>query len=183
MRGVNLLIQDGLKGKHYIVGIERVAVGELNSLAQFEFPMKPVVGHFPGFGEGGFGSHRLPVDMNQVRHQALQNLAGTRIGSHHPIEGFRLGSLRGNQASAGTSRGAGNEQTVIHRGVESPHQAEHAESLSQSVHQTSRTCPHGSLADCQRLRYLSKVLGCVTWEWGNCGSARQFSLTNPSVAW
>ena len=56
LRGVNPLIQDGLKGKNDIVGIERVAVGELDTLAQFKLPMKPVAGHFPGFGKGGFGS-------------------------------------------------------------------------------------------------------------------------------
>jgi hypothetical protein len=75
--------------------------------------------------------------MNQVRHQPLQYFPGTRVGGDCPIQGFWFGSLCGNQASAGMSRGAGNQQAVIGSGVESPHQDEHAEGLSKGVHQES----------------------------------------------
>ena len=114
-----------------------MAVGELNALAEFEHPMQTVLGNFPGLGQSGFGGQRLPVDMNQVRHQPLQHLPGTRVGGDCPIQGFGFGSLRGNQASAGTSGRAGNQQTVIDSGVERPHQDERAEGLSQGVHQES----------------------------------------------
>jgi hypothetical protein len=77
--------------------------------------------------------------MNQVGHEALQNLAGTGIGSHRPIQGFRLCALGGDQASTGASGGAGNQQAVIDSGVENPHQAKHAECLSKSLHQASNS--------------------------------------------
>ena len=89
---MNLFIQDRLKGKNYIVGIERVAVRELYSLPKFEFPVQPVMGPLPGFGEGGFGSQRLPVDVDQVRHQPLQHLARARVRRNTQFRVF--GSVR-----------------------------------------------------------------------------------------
>jgi hypothetical protein len=73
-------IEDRLKGKNYIVGIESVAVRELYSLPEFEFPMHSVMRPDPGFGKGGFGNKRLAVDMYEVCHQSLQHLTRAGVG-------------------------------------------------------------------------------------------------------
>ena len=75
LRGMKLLIQDRLERKNYIVRIEAVAIGELNTLPQFELPVKPVLRCLPRFRQRRLRIQRLPVDMNQVRHQALQHLS------------------------------------------------------------------------------------------------------------
>ena len=137
LRGVNLLVQDRLEGKNYIVRIERVAVGELNTLPEFELPVKTVLRCFPGLRQRRLRIHRLPVDMNQVRHQALQHLARTGVAGDDPIQGLRLGSLRQNQASAGASGMAGNHQTIVRNGVETPRQRKYAWYQSRSFHRGS----------------------------------------------
>jgi hypothetical protein len=91
--------------------------------------------------------------VNQVRHQSLQHFPGTRVGGDSPIQSFWFGSLRGNEASAGTSGRAGNQQTVIGSGVESPHQDERTEGLSKGVHQESKYRFESSLTNCQQQRY------------------------------
>ncbi len=123
LRGVNFLIQHHLECEHHIVGVERVSVGEFKVLAQFQDPVQAVGRALPGFGQRGLGLQGLAVDVNQVRHQALQNLAGTGVSGKQPVERFGFGSLRGNQAAAAGSHGSGKCQAVVGQGMGQPHRS------------------------------------------------------------
>ena len=72
---VDIFIEVDAKGEENIVGIERMAVGETQALAQSERVLKTVGGDFPGFGESGFGELRCTVDMDEVGLHCADNFA------------------------------------------------------------------------------------------------------------
>ena len=72
---VNIFIEVDTKGEQHVVGIERMAVGETQALAQSERVLKAVSGDLPGFCQGRFGELRCTVDMDEVGLHCADNFA------------------------------------------------------------------------------------------------------------
>ena len=82
-----------LKGEDYVIGIERVAVGKFQSLTQLQFISEAVGGNLPGSRQRRLGFQGCAVDVYEVRHQAVHNIPGRRVGGKNRVQRFGLGTF------------------------------------------------------------------------------------------
>src|SRR6266513_4532714 len=97
---MDLLILIYLETEDHIVGVEGMAVGKADAMAQFQCVVPSGGRGLPGFGKTGLGLLRVGTDVNQVRKEKSNELFRRDVHSGDGIQVFWIRVQRGQQASA-----------------------------------------------------------------------------------
>ena len=92
-------VEVDLEREHYIVGIERLAVGKTQSFAKLESECAAVVRSAPGLGQPRLCLLCIPVYMNEVSRHAADRLSRAGIRGSNRIQSLGLGGLGDDQCS------------------------------------------------------------------------------------
>src|SRR5271154_496237 len=104
LRSVDIFVEVDAKREENVVGIQRVTVGELDSLAKNERVGEAIGRDFPGFGERGFRQLSGAIDMDKIGLHYGDQFAGAGVDGDQGIQRFWLAAKRNDQTASGMAQ-------------------------------------------------------------------------------
>ena len=97
---MQFLVEIYLERKDNVIGVEGLAVGKTEAVAQVHGEHAAILGESPRFGQRGLGLLRCAVDVDQIGRQAADHFTGRGVCGGCRIQRLGLTALADRQNTA-----------------------------------------------------------------------------------